>query len=284
MTAVVGTTPDRRMGSRTGCPTAGSVSGWRSTSGSLRPTWSAPTRPPSPRVALNGRATTSPWTASSPWCLGRWVGWSTEVRATRWLPTRSSRRSRSSCPRNRVTTSPSSGRRPSSGERGASSGCEDDGHMSEVTRLLATDDVFREVAELLYGGGGDDLISKMNPTQSDVASHDQKKRKITAGLSAVGAGAGAAGLAVGGHNLQRTYRAARAGREVSHAGTLLPKMKRGAALGHALGKEKLSTALIPLEVAGLGGEVMATRILHGDTKRSKVKKDINEIVTQAGEV
>jgi hypothetical protein len=62
--------------------------------------------------------------------------------------------------------------------------------MSTVRELLATDETFREVADLLFGGGGDELIAKMNPTQSDLAAKDRQKRKITAGLSAVGAAAG----------------------------------------------------------------------------------------------
>ena len=48
--------------------------------------------------------------------------------------------------------------------------------MSDIHKLLATDDTFREVADLLFGGGGDELIAKMNPTQSDLAAHDKSKR------------------------------------------------------------------------------------------------------------
>ena len=62
--------------------------------------------------------------------------------------------------------------------------------MSDIHELLATDETFREVADLLFGGGGDELISKINPAQSDLATHERRKRGITAGLSAVGATAG----------------------------------------------------------------------------------------------
>lgn len=133
------------------------------------------------------------------------------------------------------------------------------------------DDVFGEVADLLFGGGADELIAKMNPAQSDLATGDRKKRAFTAGLSAVGATAGAAGLGLAAtktHGAYKLARAANAGRKV--------------ALKAAVGKEKLATGLIPLEVAGLGGEVMSTKILHNDSKRkgSMVKKDIGEIVSQ----
>ena len=136
-----------------------------------------------------------------------------------------------------------------------------------------------EVVDLLFGDAGDELIRKMNPTQSDLATKDRKKRVFTAGLSAVGAGAGAAGLALGAKNLGGAYKTERAAQRVAH-GFHAPGARR-AALKHAAGKEKFATGLIPLEVAGLGGELMATKILHGDTKKKKpgslVKKDIKEI-------
>jgi len=157
--------------------------------------------------------------------------------------------------------------------------------MSTVHELLATDDTFREVADLLFGGGGDQLISKMNPAQSDVGSHggmsDQKKRKITAGLSAVGAAAGGAGLALGGHNVRRGYKTARG---LQKAGQLAGGKKK--ALKTAVSHEKLATGLVPLEIAGLTGEIAATKILHGDTKKkqgSLVKKNLGELLNNASD-
>lgn len=138
--------------------------------------------------------------------------------------------------------------------------------MSTVAkRLYATDETFREVADLLFGSGGDDLvtrtISKMNPDGADLASKkDRRVRGLTAGLSAVGAGAGAYGLGVGAHEI---------GRNAKKAGSLKAGLKA---------TPKSIKGLIPLEVAGLTGEVMATHILHGDTKKkrgaasTKVKK------------
>jgi hypothetical protein len=81
------------------------------------------------------------------------------------------------------------------------------------------------------------------------AGDDTRARAITAGLSAVGAAAGTGGLAYAAHD---AFKAKRRGQKL-----------------------KLKTkALIPLEVAGLGGEIMATHILHGDTKRAKVAKSV----------
>jgi hypothetical protein len=138
--------------------------------------------------------------------------------------------------------------------------------------LLATDETFREVADLLFGDGGTELansiIRKSGPDQSELhvngAAADRKKRRITAGLSAVGATAGAAGLGYAGLKTGQSYKVARAVKGVS----------RLKAAGQAVKHEKFGAALLPLEVAGLGGEVMATRILHGDSKK-KVNKNLD---------
>lgn len=148
--------------------------------------------------------------------------------------------------------------------------------MSTVHELLATDDTFREVADLLFGGGGDQLISKMNPAQSDVSTHqERKKRAITAGLSGVGAAAGAGGLALSAKELHHGAKQAKR----SGLGT-------GGAIKSTLKSKKLAAALLPLEVAGLGGELMATKILHGDAKKKPgalVKKDLGEVLNNASD-
>jgi hypothetical protein len=140
-------------------------------------------------------------------------------------------------------------------------------------------EILQEVIGILYGGGGDELIAKMNPTQSDVGSQggmsDRKKRQLTAGLSAVGAAAGAAGLTLGGHNIRRGYKHARAAQSAVRRAS--PGAK-GQALKTAVGQERLATGLIPLEVAGLTGEIAATKILHGDTKRGPSKKPKGALV------
>lgn len=120
--------------------------------------------------------------------------------------------------------------------------------MSKIAKALYEhDEVFAEVANVLFGDGADELISKFNPTGPDLSTpakrkKDHNKRKLTAGLSAVGAGAGALGLAAGAN-------------EVRTKGWK--------------SSSKLGRALIPAEIAGLGGEIMATKILHGDTKKKK---------------
>ena len=125
-----------------------------------------------------------------------------------------------------------------------------------VQKLYATDETFREVANLLFGGGTDDLVRKMSPSQRK----DREKRALTAGLSAVGATAGAAGLGLAAHEINRGYKENKA-------------LKVAKPFKASLRSRKLATGLIPLEVAGLGGELMATKILHADTKKPIKKSE-----------
>ena len=89
----------------------------------------------------------------------------------------------------------------------------------------------------------------------------------------MGAAAGAAGLTLGGHNVGAGTRPP----GPAQKGRSLPRSQgQATALKTAVSGEKLATGLMPLEVAGLTGEIAATKILHGDTKRKparSVKKD-----------
>lgn len=113
--------------------------------------------------------------------------------------------------------------------------------------------------EALFGEGAHELVAKFAPSGSDLSSvaqkKDRRKRQITAGLSAVGAGAGVAGLAY----------AARDVRAAVNEGRKIPFR---------------SKALMGAEVAGLGGELMATKILHSDTKQKKIVKRYKTPLTE----
>lgn len=102
------------------------------------------------------------------------------------------------------------------------------------------------------------LQAQIEATQMAKSDDDRTKRAVTAGLSAVGATAGAAGLGYAALKTRKPFKAARA----------VGATRRGA-LKVAAKEEPFGTALVPLEVAGLGGEIMATKILHGDTKKPK---------------
>lgn len=115
-----------------------------------------------------------------------------------------------------------------------------------LTKLTPDSDAVTGVAEMLYGDGAWEIISKMT---------DRTQRRVTAGLSAIGGTAGAAGLGYAGLKTGQAYR--RAPKALSAAKKVRFAVKH----------EGAGAALIPLEVAGLGGEIMATKILHNDTKR-----------------
>jgi hypothetical protein len=117
--------------------------------------------------------------------------------------------------------------------------------------------VFEEVTKSLFGDAVDsrELFAKFNPDGSSLhvnrtytkkAKGDRRQRMVTAGLSATGAAAGAAGLGV-------------AARDIKEAGSWA-KTRRS------------SKVLLPLEVAGLGGEIMATKLLHHDVKAAAPPK------------
>lgn len=93
---------------------------------------------------------------------------------------------------------------------------------------------------------------------------DRTKRRVTAGLSAVGATAGAYGLGVGVHDMRSK------GKEAGAKG-----IRNIVRTGFKAQKTHMKV-LVPLEVAGLGGEVMATRILHADSKKP-VTKNVNDV-------
>ena len=137
---------------------------------------------------------------------------------------------------------------------------------------------FAAVCKALYGPEVDpqsvwEDVFKLTPDQADLNAHrtiatsatgrisDRRKRQITAGLSTVGAGAGALGLAVGAKEVAR------------HGWRNTPRLTR---------------ALVPAEIAGLGGEIAATKILHGDTKHAaptgRVRGGATKSLVPTGEV
>jgi len=155
--------------------------------------------------------------------------------------------------------------------------------MSEMSRLYATNETFREVANLLFGGGADELVAKFSGTP---AEQERKKRASVAALSGVGATAGAAGLGLAAHELRHEYKrqapkfkparsihAVAEGEKAVHRAQWGSKGRQvGRTLKATVRNKKLATTLLPLEVAGLGGELMATKILHGDAKKKTVSK------------
>jgi Putative phage serine protease XkdF len=151
--------------------------------------------------------------------------------------------------------------------------------MSTMRELLATDETFREVADLLFGGGADELIAKMNPTQSDLATKKRQRTQAQVGLASnvVGLGAGAAGTAAALRD-DRFKSGGKLARKLSSASSKIPAPisgktgKAGAVLaGGALG----------LQLANIGGDLVANRVLARSAKKDKgvlVKKNDTEIL------
>jgi len=148
--------------------------------------------------------------------------------------------------------------------------------MSEVAKRYATDEVFREVADLLYGGGADDLIHKANPDQSDISAAKEKRNRTQA---RVALGSNAIGIAAGTAALRDSYvnvkRAKKEGGKVK-----IPKTK------WAIPAIAGAGAGLALQSANLGGDIVANRVLSRSAKKDekKVSKGIDEIEEQAKKV
>lgn len=117
-------------------------------------------------------------------------------------------------------------------------------------------DAFAEITQLVLGDGAFEL------SKGSHSEKDRRKRSLTAGLSAVGAGAGALGLAAAGNEIRRNTK-----REGLAQGL---KGMKALKAGYKT-TPRLTRLLLPAEVAGLSGEVMATKILHHDSKKPVIK-------------
>lgn len=141
---------------------------------------------------------------------------------------------------------------------------------SEMQRRYATDETFREVANLLFGGGAEGLVSKLSPEKEKA-----QRRQAQVGLASnvVGIAAGAAGTAAA----TREFKARKAVADAhgpKHKGKGKVKIKLKPvtdAAGriktkHAVG---LAGGALALQGANLGGDFVANRVLA----RSAKKKD-----------
>lgn len=135
--------------------------------------------------------------------------------------------------------------------------------MSAVKKY-ATDETFREVADLLFGAGGSELIAKANPDGADVSTSAQRKklerRQAQVGLASnvVGIGAGVAGLKDAGVNYKKV-------RKIPTGGVLRETRKiKGSTKAWAAGA-------VGLQAANLAGDAVANRVLARSAKGDKKK-------------
>lgn len=145
-------------------------------------------------------------------------------------------------------------------------------------------DVFHEVADILFGGGADELVYKANPDGADVASRQKKQAQIGLATNIIGIAAGTAG----------TLEAGRKFAEVKNKGKRrgTPKYPGAKAVGRGVGKLKaispkvaipataVAGAGLGLQAANIGGDLVANRVLSREAKK-KVEKSASEIKENA---
>ena len=137
--------------------------------------------------------------------------------------------------------------------------------------METTEQNLREVADLLFGGGADELIEKMNPDSADIAT--RKKRERT--QARIGLASNVVGLAAGVAGTKEAYAAHKK----------LKKIPRGSFLHEApklvSGKTKaLAAGALGLQVANIAGDAVANRVLARSAagpKKKEIHKDIREI-------
>jgi Putative phage serine protease XkdF len=151
--------------------------------------------------------------------------------------------------------------------------------------METTEQQLREVADLLFGDGADGLIRKMNPDSADIASKKKRERtqaRIGLATNVVGIGAGAAATpapfkAVG--EKRREYKGMPPKHVPKHKGGKLTGFKRVA------GGKKTALALAGagagLQVANLGGDFVANRVLSRSAKKDIHKREKPHIPNKA---
>lgn len=142
----------------------------------------------------------------------------------------------------------------------------------------------QEVAELLFGDGADELVRKMNPTQSDLAAKQKRERtQAQVGLASnlVGITAGTAATAEAAGKFKEARRVKRG---------LLTETKAPGKIASSLGHIKtkhvvgLAAAGLGLQAANVAGDAIANRVLARSAKapqdhKKKIQKNKNEYAT-----
>jgi hypothetical protein len=146
--------------------------------------------------------------------------------------------------------------------------------MDQIAKRYAQDDAFREVADLLFGEGHE-LIHKANPDQSDLSARRKKSERRQA---QVGFASNVVGLGAGAMGVKDTAKDWNQKRKVETGGTLTPK-----SIKVSRGTKVAAGAALGLQVANIGGDVVANRVLARSAKKDTKKKpdmihkDIREI-------
>ena len=161
--------------------------------------------------------------------------------------------------------------------------------MSEVSKLYESDEVFREVADLLYGGGVE--IHKASPDQADLNARRAKsqRRQAQVGLATnvIGIGAGLAGTAAAAKEFSSARESA-GKKKVKYApkhmgeGKIAGKLKplKNFASGK---KAKYAVAAagagLGLQAANVAGDFVANRVLARSAKKDQIHKEFFGVPT-----
>lgn len=151
--------------------------------------------------------------------------------------------------------------------------------MDKIAKALAArDDAYAEVAHVLFGDGADELISKLSEAEKK-AKNERTQARVGLATNVIGIGAGAAAtppaFKAAGEARRKAKgmpakeakapgkvansKAVRAGKKL----TAKPKVAYGLAAGAA-----------GLQVANLGGDFVANRVLARSAKKPEVKKSM----------
>lgn len=154
-----------------------------------------------------------------------------------------------------------------------------------MSKLLATNDTFREVANLLFGDGGNELaeslIAKANPDAADLNARRIKRERTEA---RIGLGTNVLGLAAGGAALgtaAKDFKHAKSGDKVAP----FKALKGAGKLSRISTPAKVAAgAALGLQAANVAGDVVANRVLGRAAKNpDKIKKNYKLQAIQAAE-
>lgn len=133
--------------------------------------------------------------------------------------------------------------------------------MSTLSKM-ATDETFREVADLLFGGGADELISKMNPEGADLSSRAQKRKKQERTQAQVGLASNVIGLAAAVGGTKDAYQ-----HNKGVKATKVGSKYRPPAIKVSRGTKALAAGALGLQVANVAGDAVANRVLARSAKK-----------------
>ncbi len=139
-----------------------------------------------------------------------------------------------------------------------------------ISKRYAEDEAFREVANILFGEGHE--ISKMNPAGPDLNAGDKKKKDFERKQAQIGLASNIVGLAAGAQGTKDAYSAYREQKKTKVGG------KIGSFKPVTRKTKALAAGALGLQVANVGGDVVANRVLARSAKKDdKVKKSLRPI-------